>query len=383
MIHQRNHHDDSEKPVVVVSSSVTHGNDHGEVVKAKKSQTMVLFCIDISGFSGTVQFAILACGILGFFILSSYWEEYLFRFLPGFKFGWYLTSFQLVCMAGFALVERVASNEPAFHYNASLYRHWIVAAAMTASRGLTNVSLMYLNYPTQVVFKSLKLITVMIGSVITGKGYSKMEYLAAVFTVISAIFFGLGDVDVAPQFSVVGISIVLVSLIADSAHSNSQEALLTIAPMATLPEVMVFSNLFAAILSGLVCLFTGEVWLALEYCSEHPISYIIFVAHAVVTYIGVLFFVTTIKQFGVVMATTVTTVRKITTVLLSFILFPKPMTDKYLYGTMMFILSFVIHYYSKPSGVQLQQMPKEKKEHQEKAVDVELGIEMQKYESED
>jgi len=57
-------------------------------------------------------------------------------------------------------------GEDAFSHNASLPRHGMVAVAMSLSRGLTNVSLQYLNYPTQVIFKSMKLITVMIGSII-------------------------------------------------------------------------------------------------------------------------------------------------------------------------------------------------------------------------
>jgi hypothetical protein len=95
----------------------------------------------------------------------------------------------------------------------------------------------------------MKLITVMIGSVIIlRKSYAWMEYLAAgllvgryiaclliyitvfksvlsltdEFQLYSACLFSLGDVAVAPEYSGVGIVIVLVSLIADALHSNTQ-----------------------------------------------------------------------------------------------------------------------------------------------------------------
>jgi len=226
-----------------------------------------------------------------------------------------------------------------------LYRHGVVAAAMTASRGLTNVSLEYLNYPTQVVFKSLKLLTVMIGSVLfVGRSYKFLEYVSALLTCISAVLFGLGDREAIPQFSWIGIVVVVASLVADSLHSNTQETLLQ-EYRATLHETMVFSNIFAGIGSLAVCVAIGEFPIAFRYCLESPSIYLIMAAHAIVNYLGVLCFVTSIKKFGAVLATTVTTVRKIVTVMLSFIFFPKPLSERYMYGLAFFFASFCLQYY--------------------------------------
>lgn len=101
----------------------------------------------------------------------------------------------------------------------------MVGLCMTLSRGLTNVSLQYLSYPTQVIFKSMKLITVMIGSIFYLKqSFDCLEYLSASALVTSAIFFSLGDVDVAPSMdnNVPGLVIVCISLIADAMHSTTQ-----------------------------------------------------------------------------------------------------------------------------------------------------------------
>lgn len=275
----------------------------------------------------------------------------MFNDLPGFNYGWFLTFVQMVFMTIFAIGERMYFGEPAFKHDAPLFRHGIVAGAMTASRGLTNMSLQFLNYPTQVVFKSLKLLTVMIGSVLwVGRKYSAYEYIATMLTVISAVMFGLGDVHSAPQFSWLGIAIVLFSLVADSVHSNSQETLLQ-EHKATLRETMVYSNMFSAVGCFLVCLFSGELYKALVFCQTYPSVYLIFTAQSILTYLGVLCFVTTIKRFGVVLATTVTTVRKIVTVLLSFVFFPKPFNEKYTIGLLVFVASFGVQYY-----VQRQQL---------------------------
>ena len=48
------------------------------------------------------------CAVIGFFILNSFLEEYLFRALKNFKFGWYMTAFELLSFTGFAMLERFA-----------------------------------------------------------------------------------------------------------------------------------------------------------------------------------------------------------------------------------------------------------------------------------
>jgi adenosine 3'-phospho 5'-phosphosulfate transporter B3 len=112
-----------------------------------------------------ITLGLLSLGVFSFFCLAAVLEEKLFRDNDRqFKFGWFLTFIQLVFVTAFSALERIYFKEQVLAHNAELKRHALVAGAMTASRGLTNVSLQFLNYPTQVVFKSLKLLTVMIGS---------------------------------------------------------------------------------------------------------------------------------------------------------------------------------------------------------------------------
>jgi drug/metabolite transporter (DMT)-like permease len=93
----------------------------------------------------------------------------------------------------------------------------------------------------------MKLITVMIGSVvILRKSYAWIEYIAAALLVGSACLFSLGDIAVAPEYSTAGIVIVLISLVADALHSNTQESVLK-EQKAPESEVMLFTNMFAAL----------------------------------------------------------------------------------------------------------------------------------------
>lgn len=95
----------------------------------------------------------------------------------------------------------------------------------------------------------------MIGSVvILRKSYAWVEYIAAALLVGSACLFSLGDIAVTPEYSTVGIIIVLISLIADALHSNTQESVLK-EQKAPESEVMLFTNMFATVYDMLIMLY--------------------------------------------------------------------------------------------------------------------------------
>jgi adenosine 3'-phospho 5'-phosphosulfate transporter B3 len=71
--------------------------------------------------------------------------------------------------------------------------------------GLSNASLGHLNYPTQVIFKCCKLIPVLVGSsLIQGKKYNVLDYLAAALMCVGLIFFCLADSQISPMFDLIG-----------------------------------------------------------------------------------------------------------------------------------------------------------------------------------
>ena len=315
----------------------------GKPINDADGATLYCFCFDLARLSPNARFVLLTVGVSVFFLLNSWVEEYTFKQLPNFQFGWYLTFFELICFSVFAVVERLfISHEPVFSHTASLKRHGIVAAAMTASRGLTNVSLQFLNYPTQVIFKSMKLITVMIGSLfLLRASFTLFEYASAISLVVAACFFSLGDTDVSVEFPVKGITVVLLSLVGDSLHSNTQDSLLR-EHKASTSEAMLFTNFFAAVASFVYILVTGELFEAIKYCEAYPIAYALFILRSAVIYLGVLCFMLMIKSFGVVVATSVTTVRKIVSILTSFVLFPKAWSNKYWWGGLLFGASLTL-----------------------------------------
>lgn len=234
-----------------------------------------------------------------------------------------------------------------FERKVEMRLHFLVAISMTFSRALTNISLLLLNYPTQVVFKSMKLLFVMIGSrYVLNKHYTSWEYAAAPFMVLSAILFTIGDSTDALRFDFWGIICVCVSLIFDSIHANAQEHTLCKYQNTTI-ELLIYSNLISGILAGIIGTISGELIPIIKYFQQYNVYRMLgwFLIRAMCLYVGVAAFVVFTKKFGAVAAVTATTIRKIFTVLLSYLLWPsmKVFTAQHSAGTILFVLSLTLN----------------------------------------
>lgn len=78
----------------------------------------------------------------------------------------------------------------------------LIAFLSVSTMGLSNESVVYLNYPTQVVFKCCKLIPVLIGGVLIQRKRFNMYDLIGCFAMsIGLIIFTLADSKVQPNFN--------------------------------------------------------------------------------------------------------------------------------------------------------------------------------------
>jgi adenosine 3'-phospho 5'-phosphosulfate transporter B3 len=79
-------------------------------------------------------------------------------------------------------------------------QHAIIGCLSFATMFLSNQSLLTLNYPTQTLFKSAKLIPVMIGAlVINKKKFHILEYAGAACLLAGLVAFTLTDINVTPK----------------------------------------------------------------------------------------------------------------------------------------------------------------------------------------
>lgn len=205
--------------------------------------------------------------------------------------------------------------------------YMLIAFLTVGTMGLSNTSLGYLNYPTQVIFKCCKLIPVMLGGVfIQGKRYNLADVSAAVCMNLGLIWFTLADSTIAPNFNLTGVMLISLALCADAVIGNVQEKAMKL-HNASNSEMVLYSYSigFVYILLGLSC--TSGLGPAVAFCSKNPVgTYGYAFLFSLTGYFGISFVLALIKIFGALLAVTVTTGRKAMTVVLSFLFFAKPFT---------------------------------------------------------
>ncbi|XP_073270725.1 UDP-galactose/UDP-glucose transporter 4-like isoform X2 [Primulina huaijiensis] len=246
-----------------------------------------------------------SCVVLGFFLGTLLMVSVRSMFTTDSNSGW--VYILLIYLQGFTTKKMV-----------NPWKTYVkLSAVLMGSNGLTKGSLAFLNYPAQIMFKSTKVIPVMImGSFIPGlrRKYPPREYLSAVLLVVGLILFTLADAQTSPNFSVIGVLMVSGALIMDSFLGNLQEAIFTMNPETTQTEMLFCSTLVGMPFLIPPMLVTGELFKAWTACSEHPFVYGVLVFEAMATFIGQVSVLSLIALFG---AATTAMVRKSRASLLS------------------------------------------------------------------
>lgn len=291
------------------------------------------------------QFFICCGGVFLFYLIYGYVQEWIFR--TGMKpFGWYLTLVQFAWYSVFGIFQTSLQRDKTRKIPLKTYS--ILAFLTVSTMGLSNTSLNYLNYPTQVIFKCCKLIPVMAGGIIIqGKTYRLIDFLACLCMSIGLILFTLADSTVQPQFNHTGVILISLALCADAVIGNVQEKAMK-AHKSSNTEVVLYSYGigFVYILIGLV--FSGGLWPAFKFCAQNPVqAYGLSFIFSISGYLGITFVLTLIKAFGALVAVTVTTGRKAVTMVLSFMFFAKPFTINYVWSGFIVLLGISLNVYSK------------------------------------
>ncbi|XP_073534849.1 adenosine 3'-phospho 5'-phosphosulfate transporter 2 isoform X1 [Phyllobates terribilis] len=306
--------------------------------------------INLSQFQKPVQFFICVTGVFVFYLIYGYLQELIFS-VEGFKpFGWYLTLVQFGFYSMFGLVELQLTQDKRRRIPAKTYM--IIAFLTVGTMGLSNTSLGYLNYPTQVIFKCCKLIPVMIGGVfIQGKRYNAVDVTAALCMSAGLIWFTLADSTIAPNFNVTGVLLISLALCADAVIGNVQEKAMKLHNGSNSEMVLYsYSIGFVYILLGLAI--TSGLTPAVSFCSKFPFQtygYAFF--FSLTGYFGISFVLALIKIFGALVAVTVTTGRKAMTIVLSFLFFAKPFTIQYIWSGLLVVLGIFLNVYSKNTDI--------------------------------
>ncbi|XP_006141274.1 adenosine 3'-phospho 5'-phosphosulfate transporter 2 isoform X1 [Tupaia chinensis] len=312
----------------------------------KSVDDIVVLGINLSKFNKLTQFFICVAGVFVFYLIYGYLQELIFS-VEGLKsYGWYLTLVQFAFYSIFGMIELQLIQDKRRRIPGKTYM--IIAFLTVGTMGLSNTSLGYLNYPTQVIFKCCKLIPVMLGGVfIQGKRYNVADVSAAVCMSLGLIWFTLADSTIAPNFNLTGVMLISLALCADAVIGNVQEKAMKL-HNASNSEMVLYSYSigFVYILLGLTC--TTGLGPAVTFCSKNPIrTYGYAFLFSLTGYFGISFVLALIKIFGALLAVTVTTGRKAMTIVLSFIFFAKPFTFQYVWSGLLVVLGIFLNVYSK------------------------------------
>lgn len=311
--------------------------------------------------ASTARLAQLAAGVLVFHVMNSVLQEAVFQ-LEGFHHSLFLSFLQTACIALLALFDFIRTGEAR---KAPLKTYFFLSLFSTVSVILTNEASHLLNYPTQVIFKSSKLLFVMtMRFLIIGDGaagakrkkhhgssHKRAEILACLLIVLGLVAFTYATsaskmksgTPTETTIVVMGIAAICVAMICDALLYIGEEKYCFSACQASNTEVILFCYAFATINSGTSLLASGQLMDSIDFAKLHP-SFIAFVvAFSLCNFCGTNFLLKVVAEFNSNSAVIVTSVRKMFTVMCSYLIYPKPFGILHFCGLAMVTVGIFLH----------------------------------------
>jgi len=198
--------------------------------------------------------------------------------------------------------------------------------AMAAS----NEALRYVSYPTQVLGKSCKMVPVMAGGIaLGGKTYSMIEYLQVLMITSGVVVFNFGGKKKGggSADSPYGLGLIAFSLLMDAFTGGLQDKVKTstkaLNPTAsgprrpTMHESMFYTNVAGCLVALVLAILSGHLVGGIKFSMAQPEVLMAILLYSVSSAVGQNFVYFTVTEFGPLILTTVTTVRKIFSTLYS------------------------------------------------------------------
>ena len=222
-----------------------------------------------------------------------------------------------------------------FRRRAKLKDYVLLATMTSGGMYLTNFSLSYINYTTRIVAKCSKVIpTMVMGALMQGRRYEKKDYFAAMTLVCGVCLFALGDRASLPQFQPKGVVMIVCALFIEAAAGNFEEKrLFNVSLPASHAEVVMHANIFGLLMTTFGMTLNGEIWPIVAYMNSHRECVFRAMVAASFGYMSVSFILLSIRQYGATNTEIIKALRKMLSIALSLLLYPKPMGWRYVTGT--------------------------------------------------
>lgn len=177
------------------------------------------------------------------------------------------------------------------------------------------------------------------------KKVHSFEFMFGFLISLGMVLFALADFHVYPNFNIVGIFLVSISVVADAFLPNFQERVFDHGSSRI--EVTYFTNVISLFFMTVVFSLSGDLPDAFNYMMANPQTLSIFLVYTFLAYIAITFHMTLVKEFGGITTVLVGNTRKAFTIFFSFLLFPKPMSIYYVLGGVLVFGSLVGNAYMK------------------------------------
>jgi UDP-galactose transporter B1 len=268
-----------------------------------------------------------AGGIYAAFLYYGSLQEDVFRFTAAdgssFKQAWFLQVLEafanvVVGIIGMALTE--ATKGLPMPYFA------ISGAAQVSAKACTSLALANgLSFPVATLAKSGKMAPVMAGSLLLGgASYSLREYLQVAAIIGGTAIVSMNKKKGSGESSTLGVAYIIASLVFDGVTAGFQKRLkeetkkLGVKPKPY--DFMFYTNFFMMLTALVIALGLGEVQSGWAFCLQNAPVFVKICKFSLCSAFGQAFIFYTIANFDPLVLSTITTTRKIFSVLLSIFL---------------------------------------------------------------
>jgi solute carrier family 35 (UDP-galactose transporter), member B1 len=276
----------------------------------------------------SIKLLIGAGGIYGAFLYYGSLQEDVFRFVSpdgtSFKQAWFL---QVLEALANVIIGFIGMHFSGATKGIPLRMFGISGAAQVSAKACTSLALANgLSFPVATLAKSGKMAPVMLGSLILGgASYSLREYLQVAAIIGGTAIVSLGKKKGAgSSSSTLGVVYIVLSLVLDGVTAGFQKRLKTeTAKVGVKPkpyDFMFWTNLFMCLTAMVIAGILGEVHTGTTFLMENPEILNNIIKFAICSAVGQSFIFYTIANFDPLVLSTVTTTRKIFSVLLSIFL---------------------------------------------------------------
>eukprot|EP00542_Grammatophora_oceanica_P012969 CAMPEP_0194029736 /NCGR_PEP_ID=MMETSP0009_2-20130614/3398_1 /TAXON_ID=210454 /ORGANISM="Grammatophora oceanica, Strain CCMP 410" /LENGTH=458 /DNA_ID=CAMNT_0038669503 /DNA_START=303 /DNA_END=1679 /DNA_ORIENTATION=+ len=361
-------------------------------------EPILVLGFNISHLSRRRQFIICASGVFGFSLLYGFLQELLSVTICGRQLGLFLAMSQFIgyTIWSYVLHQYVADKEPMYGggmgkgtasslslpmINSSnsgssngvmdsffgttstsrlavpIYLYIILSVLRAIDLGMTNLAMQYVNYPAKTLMKSSRVVfTMLFGVLVARKRYKLKDYVVVALMVTGLAIFMHADANTSAVFDPLGIIMLLVSLTCDGAISNMSEMIMN--QFGVGQDEFIFRMYSIALIAiTAAASVKGDLSQGMSFLGQ-PGTYdeihqglpptwsimgkwTVLVLFSTFGFLGSSCCASITKNFGALTMSITSTVRKATTLFLSFALFDNECTMEHVGGIVLFISSLV------------------------------------------